>query len=186
MAHHQLPKVAAGAAANAASRLKASKAFTSLDAKAVLTHIGVGMGAASFWRGAWYILDDHLFPDDPLASALTSFGLGCTGMTLSQGLVARLDQFEKHFKQKSREAISRQGFYRKYVLPVKVARFGALYTIAISCVLVWRGTWLGWDVVYEMTHPIISHDHNNNSHININNYKESIRQILDMRRRVGF
>jgi len=158
MAHRQLPKAAA--AASAAS-LKSSKAFTSLDAKAVLTHIGVGMGAASFWRGAWYILDDHLFPDDPALSALTSFGLGCTGMTLSQGLVGRLDRFEKHFKQKSRDAAMmvgspRQGggFYRKYVLPVRVARFGALYTIAISCVLVWRGTWLGWDVVYEMTHPI--------------------------------
>ena len=181
MAHRQLPKAAANAAATASSttsqRLKASKAFTSLDMKSVLTHIGVGMGAASFWRGAWYVLDDHLFPNDPLLSATTSFGLGCTGMTLSQGLVSRLDQFEKYFKQKSKQHLfvvggsssngngngnnnsgsssgGRISYYRKYVLPVKVARFGALYTIAISCVLVWRGTWLGWDVLYEMTHPM--------------------------------
>jgi hypothetical protein len=36
---------------------------------------------------------------------------------------------------------------------LKMARFGALYTIAVSCVLVWRGTWVGWDVVYEKYHP---------------------------------
>jgi hypothetical protein len=34
-----------------------------------------------------------------------------------------------------------------------MARFGALYTVAVSCVLVWRGTWLGWDVVYEYFYP---------------------------------
>ena len=173
MAYQQLPKAAAAAAAVAASssqRLKTSKAFTSLDGKAVLTHIGVGMGAASFWRGAWYILDDHLFPEDPTKSAMTSFLLGCTGMTLCQGLVGRLDQFEKYCKQKSKELVRKKGssngtgisYYRKYVLPVKVARFGALYTIAISCVLVWRGTWLGWDVIYEMTHPINRSSSNSN------------------------
>jgi hypothetical protein len=32
------------------------------------------------------------------------------------------------------------------------ARFGALYTVAASCVLIWRGTWLGWDLVYEHAH----------------------------------
>jgi hypothetical protein len=25
--------------------------------------------------------------------------------------------------------------------------------VAVSCILVWRGTWLGWDVLYEYTHP---------------------------------
>lgn len=28
-------------------------------------------------------------------------------------------------------------------------RFLALYTVAWSCALVWRGTWLGWDCLYE-------------------------------------
>ena len=28
-------------------------------------------------------------------------------------------------------------------------RFGALYCVSTSCILVWRGAWLLWDVVYE-------------------------------------
>jgi hypothetical protein len=30
-----------------------------------------------------------------------------------------------------------------------IMRFGALYCVATSCVLVWRGAWLLWDVAYE-------------------------------------
>jgi Fuseless len=76
------------------------------------------------------MLDDQLFPENPEASAITSLGLGTAGMTASQGLVAR--------------ALAVQ---RPMIKPV--ARFGALYTVAMSCVLVWRGTWVGWDCVYE-------------------------------------
>ena len=111
--------------------------FVALSWKSVMTHVGVGMGAASFWRGSWYILDDHLFPNNPAASAGASWGLGVLGMAASQGLVAKCEELAK----------------RKAKFPLKVARFGALYTVAISCVLVWRGTWLGWDVLYEYTHP---------------------------------
>jgi hypothetical protein len=109
--------------------------------KNIATHVGVGMGAASFWRGAWYVLDDHLFPDDPARSAAASWGLGVVGMAASQGLVQKC------------EVLQQRGVGVFQGLPLKVARFGALYTIALSCVLVWRGTWLGWDVLYEYTHP---------------------------------
>jgi hypothetical protein len=109
--------------------------FVALGLKTVLTHVGVGMGAASFWRGAWYVLDDNLFPDNAAQSALASWGLGVAGMAASQGLVARVE----HLRKTSG-------------LSYKVARFGALYTIAMSVVLVWRGTWLGWDVLYEKYH----------------------------------
>jgi hypothetical protein len=112
-------------------------AFQALSLKNVLTHVGVGMGAASFWRGAWYVLDDHLFPENPAASAAWSWGLGVLGMAASQGLVEKCEVLQKRGSQ----------------IPLKVARFGALYTVAVSCVLVWRGTWLGWDVLYEYTHP---------------------------------
>lgn len=98
--------------------------------KQVLSHVGVGMGAASFWRGAWYILDDQLFPDNPSKSAVASLTMGTCGMAASQGMVSRaLDVRNPLLKP--------------------VARFGALYLVAISCVLVWRGTWVGWDCVYE-------------------------------------
>jgi hypothetical protein len=102
-------------------------------------HVLVGMGAASFWRGAWYVLDDHLFPDDPETSALTCLGLGTLGLRASQGLVARAERLMHSHKHRP--------------VALATARFGALYTIAVSCVLVWRGTWVGWDCLYEKMHP---------------------------------
>jgi len=107
--------------------------------KTLATHVAVGMGAASFWRGAWYLLDDHLFPNNPTKSAMASLLLGVGGMAASQGLVARAEKLASQSRTKP--------------LPLAVARFGALYTVAVSCVLVWRGTWVGWDVVYEKLHP---------------------------------
>ena len=125
--------------------------FNALGLKRVMTHVGVGMGAASFWRGAWYVLDDHLYPDDAASSALASFGMGVIGMAASQGLVARVEHLSSNR------------------LPYKAARFGALYTIAVSCVLVWRGTWVGWDVLYEKYHSeeansLTSSSHSDNHH----------------------
>ena len=95
------------------------------------------MASASFWRGAWYCLDDHLFPNSPATSAAASLGLGVAGLGLSQGLVARAERL-------SMSALP---------VPIALARFGALYTVAMSCVLVWRGTWVGWDCLYEHMHP---------------------------------
>ena len=144
-------------------------AFRKLDVRTIGTHVFVGMGAASFWvscscscscgvftsmgfwwslgsscvltssslpyhnihsqRGAWYILDDHLYPDDAFKSSVASLSGGVVGMTLSQGLVEKCETI-------------------KNPRMLRVARFGALYCIATSVVLVWRGTWVGWDVFY--------------------------------------
>eukprot|EP00523_Entomoneis_sp_CCMP467_P017666 CAMPEP_0168806552 /NCGR_PEP_ID=MMETSP0726-20121227/1604_1 /TAXON_ID=265536 /ORGANISM="Amphiprora sp., Strain CCMP467" /LENGTH=210 /DNA_ID=CAMNT_0008858459 /DNA_START=70 /DNA_END=702 /DNA_ORIENTATION=+ len=110
--------------------------FSALNCtKTLATHVGVGMCAASFWRGAWYLLDDHLYPDDAAKSAMASLGLGVGGMAASQGLVARAEQMA---------TLKRVGR-----IPLATARFGAIYTVALSCVLVWRGTWVGWDCIYE-------------------------------------
>jgi len=116
--------------------------FVALNFRMVGQHVLIGMGVSSFWRGAWYVLDDHLFPEDSAKSALASFGLGVAGMTASQGLVAKCEELAK--KNSESKVLARR---------LKIYRFGALYTIAISCVLVWRGTWVGWDVLYEYTHP---------------------------------
>lgn len=102
--------------------------FLPLPTNLVFRNVLVGCGAASFWRGAWYILDDHLYPDTPSLSALSSLGLGSLGMWFSQGLVAR------------------------------GIRYGGIYCTALSCVLVWRGAWLGWDCFYESLHNH-HHDH---------------------------
>lgn len=105
-------------------------------------HVLIGMGAASFWRGAWYVLDDHLYPDDNAKSAAASFALGVGGMTASQGLVAKCEELAK--RNSESKTLARR---------LKVYRFGALYTIAVSCVCVWRGTWVGFDAIYEYWHP---------------------------------
>jgi hypothetical protein len=113
--------------------------FTHLRSfKTVATHVVVGMGAASFWRGAWYVLDDNLFPDNKEASAMASLGLGVAGMAASQGLVARAERSSALLLPR---ILGRAG-------PM-VARFGAIYSVALSVVLVWRGTWVGWDCLYE-------------------------------------
>lgn len=107
--------------------------FRALSLRTVATHVGIGMASASYWRGAWYVLDDNLFPESPLKSAFASLSLGAVGMAASQGLVEKA------------ESLSKQGSVRRLC----VVRFGAIYSVAMSCVLVWRGTWMLWDCVYE-------------------------------------
>ena len=102
----------------------------------VLRNVLVGCGAASFWRGSWYLLDDNLYPNDPTKSAASSLVAGTVGMLASQGLVQR--------------ALAKPS--TTHLLKQQTLRFGAVYTIAVSCVLVWRGVWLGWDILYEKLH----------------------------------
>ena len=102
----------------------------------VLRNVLVGCGAASFWRGSWYLLDDNLYPNDPAKSAASSLLAGTVGMVASQGLVQR--------------ALTKPS--AAHLMKQQALRFGAVYTIAVSCVLVWRGAWLGWDVLYEKLH----------------------------------
>eukprot|EP00542_Grammatophora_oceanica_P015322 CAMPEP_0194048290 /NCGR_PEP_ID=MMETSP0009_2-20130614/26834_1 /TAXON_ID=210454 /ORGANISM="Grammatophora oceanica, Strain CCMP 410" /LENGTH=219 /DNA_ID=CAMNT_0038694119 /DNA_START=65 /DNA_END=724 /DNA_ORIENTATION=- len=107
--------------------------FSALNLKEVAKHVGVGMCAASFWRGAWYLCDDHVFPDEPGKSAGACLVGGALGMTASQGLIKRAESM-------------------KAPMTRQMARFGSIYTIALSCVLVWRGTWMFWDLLYERFH----------------------------------
>ena len=108
--------------------------------KPLAAQVGVGMLCASYWRGMWYILDDHLFPENPTYSGFSSLLMGTTGLAVSQQAIARMYQKEmpKALKDK--------------MLPCQyssLARFGSLYFVSISCVLVWRGTWVLWDVASE-------------------------------------
>ena len=107
----------------------------------VLRNVLIGCGTASFWRGAWYILDDNLFPQDPVLSAGTSLLSGTAGMFLSQGLIKRYEVLVNH------PHTAHQLLFRK-----SVYRFGAIYCAALSVVLVWRGAWLSWDCFYEGLH----------------------------------
>ena len=106
--------------------------FLPLPITHVLRNILVGCGCASYWRGAWYVLDDNLYPDNAKKSAAASLALGTTGMIGSQGILLST--------------------WRKPA----IVRYAALYSVAFSCVLVWRGAWVGWDVFYEeYLHPHI-------------------------------
>jgi hypothetical protein len=87
-------------------------------------------------------LDDQLYPENTEKSAVASLILGSCGMAASQGLVEKSEQFANKLKKTTNCSNTR-------ALQLKLARFGALYSIALSCVLVWRGTWMMWDVVYE-------------------------------------
>ena len=165
-----------------------SSAFRSVSSRRQLAqHVLVGMGAASFWRGAWYILDDNLFPDDKQASALASLGLGTLGMAASQGLIERAERLAEKLAEKtslkskttlaaaentmtrnanaSSRLAARPQVSSNTISPrllLAASRVGALYTVAISVVLVWRGTWIGWDVLYETLHP--EQYHSNHAH----------------------
>jgi hypothetical protein len=86
------------------------------------------------------LLDDNLYPEDPTKSAVASLGAGTVGMLASQGLVQR--------------ALAKP--VSTPPLKLQAMRFGAVYTVALSCVLVWRGAWLGWDIAYEKLHKYCS------------------------------
>ena len=107
----------------------------------VFQQVAIGVACASYWRGMWYMLDDNLFPDNQFYSGAASLGLGTLGLAGTQGFISR--QAEKDLIRKI------NALPRHYS---SVARFGTLYCVSTSCVLVWRGAWVLWDVAYEKYH----------------------------------
>ena len=89
------------------------------------------------------MLDDHLFPHNAVQSAAASWTLGVVGLTMSQGWMGRLEQQE----QQRHSCRHRHRFPPPRTAPAR--RLGAVYCLATSCVLLWRGTWVGWDCLYE-------------------------------------
>jgi hypothetical protein len=77
----------------------------------VLYHVFVGMCAASFWRGSWYIFDDLLFPNQKELSAVSSLLLGTSGMLSVQGLIHRAERWTvdicRHFRLSLHQALER-------------------------------------------------------------------------------
>lgn len=104
----------------------------------IAAQVGIGVLCASYWRGMWYILDDNLFPNNPLQSSVASLAMGTIGLSFSQAAMAKLACQE--MKKKNEKLPS------KYT---PLARFGSLYCVSTSCILVWRGSWMLWDVTYD-------------------------------------
>lgn len=112
--------------------------FTPLGVTPIPTQVAIGVASASYWRGMWYILDDNLFPENPTYSAMASLGLGSFGLAFIQGAIAKKAEYYA-----KKEAVKLPSYYPS------IARFGTLYCVATSCILVWRGAWMGWDIAYE-------------------------------------
>lgn len=52
------------------------------------TQVAVAAGVASFWRGAWYVMDGAVFPDNLAASGAASLAMGVGGIAAIQRFVA--------------------------------------------------------------------------------------------------
>ncbi len=99
----------------------------------------------SFWRGAWYILDENLFPENAFYSATASLGLGTTGLMMTHSIADSIKAAEASY-QKNKRKVSFPSNYSQ------LRRFGGLYCLSISVVSIWRGTWMMWDIGYERFH----------------------------------
>ena len=96
--------------------------------------IAVAAGVATFWRGAWYVMDGCVFPDDIASSAAASAAAGVAGLVGVQRVAA--------------PAVLRHALRTGRPIPPR-ARYALLYGMGLSCVAVWRGTWLAWDAAHE-------------------------------------
>mmetsp|Transcript_11310 Transcript_11310/g.29429 ORF Transcript_11310/g.29429 Transcript_11310/m.29429 type:complete len:222 (+) Transcript_11310:3-668(+) len=86
---------------------------------------------ATFWRGAWYMMD-AVFPEDPLTSGLLSLGVGFTSFMIGQSLLCPLLLTTVTSARYSPSA-----------------RIFSMYTLGLSAILTWRGVWCINDVVSE-------------------------------------
>lgn len=100
-----------------------------------------GVLCASYWRGAWYILDYKLFPTDNLKSGIASLTLGGGLLGMAQYILSPSYNGTKAIVRMlppPRSVTLRTRY-------IQTNRFIMLYGISTSCVLIWRGTWLMWD-----------------------------------------
>lgn len=94
----------------------------------------VGAGCATFWRGAWEVMDHTVFPDDQAASCQVCVLLGYGGFVVLHELVPRLPAV---------------------VLASAAMRAGLAYIGAVSTVFAWRSTWLACDIATDALAPIL-------------------------------
>ncbi|KAL3757654.1 hypothetical protein ACHAWU_009499 [Discostella pseudostelligera] len=123
---------------------------SSSSASSLPLQISIGILAASYWRGSWYVLDHILYPNERLKSGLASLVSGSSLLALQQYILSPSYNGTKTLVRllPPPDASSSIMSRRRYI---KANRFVLLYGIATSCVLLWRGTWLLWD---EAAHSI--------------------------------
>jgi hypothetical protein len=131
--------------------------FASSSYGTLPVQVFTGVLCASYWRGAWYILDHTLFPNDRLLSGIVSLTSGSALLGMKQYVISPSYNGTKRLVRllPPPKSISLR---RRYV---QTNRFIVLYGIASGCILIWRGTWLLWD---EAAHGIaICLDSRNNA-----------------------
>ena len=107
--------------------------------------VSIGVLCASWWRGAWYVLDYTLFPADRTKSGVTSLALGGGMLGMGQYILSPRYNGTKLLVRMLGQVRPQDVSLREFF--IKTNRFISLYGIAMSCVLIWRGTWLCTDVV---------------------------------------
>jgi len=105
--------------------------------------VTTGVLCASYWRGAWYVLDYTLFPADRAKSGVASLALGGGMLAMAQYILSPQYNGTKLIVRVLGRARPQDVSLRTFFM--KTNRFVSLYGIAMSCVLMWRGTWLLWD-----------------------------------------
>ena len=117
---------------SASSQASSSKVPLEQEIPLLATTTFVGIAVASFWRGAWYVLDETLFPSSELKSGLACFLGGVSGLATSQHV--KLMMMREHVGAATRSN-------RKRVMLFSPPT----YFVGLSCVLFWRGVWCLWD-----------------------------------------
>ena len=145
------------------SSASSSSSKVSLESEIPLlaTTTFVGVAVASFWRGAWYVLDEVVFPADVFKSGLACFVAGVGGLATSQ-----------HAKLLLLRELSctTKTSHRKRVLMFTPPT----YFVALSCVLFWRGVWCLWDSASDAYFGVADgEDDSDNSTRNNNNNNDN-------------
>ncbi|CAL6413887.1 unnamed protein product [Bathycoccus prasinos] len=119
---------------SSSSSSSSSQASSSKSKKSPLlaTTTFVGIAVASFWRGAWYVLDETVFPSSELKSGMACFLGGVSGLATSQHV--KLMMMREHVGAATRSNRKRMMLFSP-----------PTYFVGLSCVLFWRGVWCLWD-----------------------------------------
>jgi len=146
---------------SSSSSSSSSKVSLESEIPLLATTTFVGVAVASFWRGAWYVLDEVVFPADVFKSGLACFVAGVGGLATSQHVKLLLLQ---------ELSCTTKTSHRKRVLMFSPPT----YFVALSCVLFWRGVWCLWDSASDAYFGVADgEDDSDNSIRNNNNNNNS-------------
>ena len=141
---------------SSSSSSSSSKVSLESEIPLLATTTFVGVAVATFWRGAWYVLDEVVFPADVFKSGLACFVAGVGGLATSQHVKLLLLQ---------ELSCTTKTSHRKRVLMFSPPT----YFVALSCVLFWRGVWCLWDSASDAYFGVADGEDDSDSSVRNNN-----------------